>query len=414
MDQTLLIIKLVISGLLGLLIGIERELLIQKEKKEIAAGLRTFTLITLLGTLSSYISTHMIWFLPLMLSGIILLNLASYFATSKKSIGLTTEITMLIAFLIGSLVYYGEEKLAIAFTVLMVTLLSTRKISHNLIKKIKYSELLDALKFAIILFVILPFLPNKNFGPLGFFNPYQIWLMVVFVSGISYIGYILTKVLGPDKGIKITGIFGGLVSSTAVTSSMASKSKIIGKSIEPLVFATVAASSIMFIRTLLLIFVVNPVLSTKLIIPLLTMSFVGILGSLMIWRKEIKVGTEIELKSPFSLWPALKFGFFFALILLISKLANLYLGEIGVYLTSIFSSLVDVTAITLSISAMAGNNISHQTGLISIFLAIISNTIVKFLIAYFSGDKKYSKQVGMIFLLMLLSGMISIFLFYHC
>ena len=411
MDQTLLIVKLVISGLLGLLIGIERELLIQKEKKEIAAGLRTFTLITLLGTLSSYISTHMIWFLPLMLSGIILLNLASYFATSKKSIGLTTEITMLIAFLIGSLVYYGEEKLAIAFTVLMVTLLSTRKISHNLIKKIKYSELLDALKFAIILFVILPFLPNKNFGPLDFFNPYQIWLMVVFVSGISYIGYILTKVLGPDKGIKITGIFGGLVSSTAVTSSMASKSKIIGKSIEPLVFATVAASSIMFIRTLLLIFVVNPVLSTKLIIPLLTMSFVGILGSLMIWRKEIKVGTEIELKSPFSLWPALKFGFFFALILLISKLANLYLGEIGVYLTSIFSSLVDVTAITLSVSAMAGNNISHQTGLISIFLAIISNTIVKFLIAYFSGDKKYSKQVGMIFLLMLLSGMISIFLF---
>ena len=411
MDQTLLIVKLVISGLLGLLIGIERELLIQKEKKEIAAGLRTFTLITLLGTLSSYISTHMIWFLPLMLSGIILLNLASYFATSKKSIGLTTEITMLIAFLIGSLVYYGEEKLAIAFTVLMVTLLSTRKISHNLIKKIKYSELLDALKFAIILFVILPFLPNKNFGPLGFFNPYQIWLMVVFVSGISYIGYILTKVLGPDKGIKITGIFGGLVSSTAVTSSMASKSKIMGKSIGPLVFATVAASSIMFIRTLLLIFVVNPVLSTKLIIPLLTMSFVGILGSLMIWRKEIKVGTEIELKSPFSLWPALKFGLFFTLILLISKLANLYLGEIGVYLTSIFSSLVDVTAITLSISAMAGNNISHQTGLISIFLAIISNTIVKFLIAYFSGDKKYSKQVGMIFLLMLLSGMISIFLF---
>ena len=411
MDQTLLIVKLVISGLLGLLIGIERELLIQKEKKEIAAGLRTFTLITLLGTLSSYISTHMIWFLPLMLSGIILLNLASYFATSKKSIGLTTEITMLIAFLIGSLVYYGEEKLAIAFTVLMVTLLSTRKISHNLIKKIKYSELLDALKFAIILFVILPFLPNKNFGPLDFFNPYQIWLMVVFVSGISYIGYILTKVLGPDKGIKITGIFGGLVSSTAVTSSMASKSKIIGKSIEPLVFATVAASSIMFIRTLLLIFVVNPVLSTKLIIPLLTMSFVGILGSLMIWRKEIKVGTEIELKSPFSLWPALKFGLFFTLILLISKLANLYLGEIGVYLTSIFSSLVDVTAITLSVSAMAGNNISHQTGLISIFLALISNTIVKFLIAYFSGNKKYSKQVGMMFLLILLSGMIAILLF---
>lgn len=410
MDSILLAIKLIISGLLGLLIGSERELLIQKEKIEVATGLRTFALITLLGTLSAYISTYMIWFLPLMLTGVILLNLASYFVTSKKDIGLTTEITVLVAFLIGSLVYYGDEKLAIAFTIIMVLLLSTRKVTHDFVKRIEYSELLDTLKFAIISFVILPFLPNQNFGPFNLLNPYRIWLMVVLSSGISYVGYILTKIFGPERGIKMIGVFGGIASSTAVTSVMANKSKET-QSISPLVFATVVASSIMFIRVLFLISVINPILCTKLVIPFGTMSFVGILSSLTILKRNSKSDGEIKLSSPFRLTPALKFGLFFTITLFASRLANLYLGTTGLYFASLFSGLVDIDAIVLSITTMVGTGLNYETAVISIFLASVANTFFKFLIAYLSGNKNYSKKVGIIFLLIVLFGLISIILF---
>ncbi|MBD3155903.1 MAG: DUF4010 domain-containing protein [Candidatus Aenigmarchaeota archaeon] len=409
MEQNLLLLRLLISGSLGLLIGIEREHLIQKEEKVMAAGIRTFTLITLLGTLSSHISTYFMWFLPLTLFGLILLNIASYIQTSKKSVGLTSEIAILIAFLMGSLVYYGEEKIAIAITVIMVTLLSLRKISHGFVKKIKYSELLDTLKFAIIALVILPFLPNQNFGPFDFFNPRNVWLMVVFVSGISYVGYILNKVMDSDKGIKITGILGGLVSSTAVTSAMAIKSKEVKDKIEPLVFATVTATATMFLRLLILLFIVNPTLSLKMSIPLLVMSLTGILGSFAILRKDGEK-RGIKLESPFRVRPALKFGLIFALILLGSKAANFYFGEEGTYLISLITGFMDIDPIALSISDMVGSTIGYQTAEISIFLALISNTIGKFFISFLSGNKKFWKKVGMMLLLMALVGLLTILL----
>jgi uncharacterized membrane protein (DUF4010 family) len=410
MEQNLLLLRLLISGSLGLLIGIEREHLMQKEEKMMAAGIRTFTLITLLGTLSSHISTYFIWFLPLMLSGVILLNLVSYFQTSKESIGLTSEIAILIAFLVGSLVYYGEEKIAIAFTVIMVTLLSLRKISHKLVKKIKYSELLDALKFGIISLVILPFLPNQSFGPFNFFNPREIWLMVVFVSGISYVGYILTKIFDSDKGIKLSGITGGLVSSTAVTSAMSIRSKKNKNHPKSFAFATVTAFSVMFLRLMILVFFANESLFFQLFFPFSAMFVSGIVGSLVFLKKKGGVETDLELKSPFSLAPALKFGLIFTLVLFLSRISETYFGDTGLYLTSIFSGLAGNTAITLTVATMVGKSIGPQTGLATIFLALISNTVFKFMTAYMTGDREYSKLVGLMFLLILISGLITVLL----
>ncbi len=410
MHQNVLLLKLLISGSLGLLIGIEREHIIQKEEKVMAAGIRTFTLITLLGTLSSHISTYFSWFLPLMLLGVILLNLMSYFQTSKESIGLTSEIAILVAFLVGSLVYYGEEKIAIAFTVIMVTLLSLRKISHKFVKKIKYSELLDTLKFGIIALVILPFLPNQNFGPFNFFNPKEVWLMIVFVSGVSYVGYILTKIFDSDKGLKLSGITGGLVSSTAVTSAMSTRSKKNKKNQKSFAFATVTAFSVMFIRLMILIFFANKSFFFRLLIPFSSMFLSGLIGSFIFLRKKEDIETDVDLKSPFSLGPALKFGIIFSLVLFISSVSEIYFGDTGLYLTSILSGLAGNTAITLSVSTMVGQSISSQVGIISVFLALLSNTVFKFMTAYMTGDKYYAKLVGLMFLIILVTGIISILL----
>ena len=138
---------------------------------------------------------------------------------------------------------------------------------HQFAKKIKMKELGDTLKFAIIAFVILPFLPNKGYGPLEMFNPYLIWLMVVFISGISFVGYIAMKRFG-EKGIELTGILGGLASSTAVTTSFAARSKKNKTIVNALVVGVVLANSVMLIRIMIEVFVINRNLFLELILPL--------------------------------------------------------------------------------------------------------------------------------------------------
>jgi uncharacterized membrane protein (DUF4010 family) len=395
------------------LIGVEREHShIGREK---SSGLRTFILISLFGTLSAMLAeTYAAIILAAAFIGIILIICLGYIATVylEKDIGLANEVAAIITFLLGVMCYLSEfQYLAIILAIAVTTLLATKRTTHEFAQKLKDVEVLDTLKFAVMVLIILPLLPNRNMTLYDSFalNPYEIWMMVILISAISFVGYIFIKWLGADRGIGITGILGGLASSTAVTTTMAQKVKENDLLSDACVFATIIASAVMFIRILVVVFIINSTLLPYLLIPLLAMAVTGILIAAVVWHKRTDVKTQVSLKSPLSIIPALKFGIFFAFVLLAANAANIYFGEAGIYAASMFSGLADVDAITLTLSTMSGSGLVHtKTAVIAITLAAMSNTIVKFSIAYLFGTHRFGKRVGAIFGVMIIVGAIAL------
>lgn len=406
----LLILKFLISLALGALIGIERE---RKQEGAEFAGIRTFILIALMGTLSAYMSKDLPYFWLLSFSGLVVLVGLSYLISTRKNgdVGITTEIAAFLTFILGLLCFTDEGMLlAPILAIILTTILAVKPHLHQFAHQVSEKELLNTLKFLIIAFVILPLLPDEAIGPLAVFNPFQIWLIVVFISAISFTGYILMKFIGPEKGLGVTGVVGGLVSSTAVVTSMAARVKESQFLMKAAVFAATVASSMMFLRILFEVSVINPLLLPHLSAPMIVMGVLGILLGIIIWKRaEIRqMDADLQLENPFSLKPALIFGALFLAILFLSKIANMYLGSSGVYLASIISGVADVDAITISMALLAPETIPHNTAVTAITLAAISNTFFKFLIALFLGTRKFARNIGIIFLIIIIAGIISV------
>lgn len=410
--DTLLILKLVIALAIGALVGLERE---RKSKETEFAGIRTFIFIALLGILSAYLSEIFTYFYLIAFAGLSLLVGLSYWVSTRDNgdVGLTTEVTALLTFSLGLMCYWDDGyKLAPILAILITTLLALKPVLHKIAQKISQKEMTDTLKFLIIAFVILPLLPNQTMGPWEVFNPYQIWLMVVFISGISYAGYILMKIVGPERGLGLTGVVGGLVSSTAVVTAMAARVRESDALMKAAVFAAVVASSMMFLRIFFEVLVINSSLAPLLAAPMIVMGVLGILLGIAVWKSSAikEMDSEIKLKNPFSLKPALIFGALFIVILFISKLASIYLGSRGVYLASIISGVADVDAITISMALLAQDNVlSSTTAVTAITLASISNTLVKFGIALFLGTRNFGKNLGVLFAIIILAGLLAVF-----
>lgn len=405
-----LILRVLISLGIGALIGIERE---RRRKGAEFAGIRTFMLMALLGTLSVFVSETFPYFLLVAFIGLVSLIFASYIMSTKDDgdIGLTSEVAALLTFVLGAICASGEGyKFAPIIAIIITALLALKKYLHLFARRISEREMIDTLKFLVVAFVILPLLPNTYIGPFHVFNPYQIWLMVVFISGISYAGYIAMKIIGPEMGLSVTGIMGGLVSSTAVVTAMAGRVKESESVLKAAVFASVVASSMMFFRILFEVMVINPSLLTLLLPPLFTMGILGIsLGLTLLRTSHENVKSEVKLKNPFSLRPAFIFGALFMIILFISKAANNYMGNMGVYAAGIVSGVADVDAITVSMALLSKNNmISSYTAITTITLASISNTLVKLGIAFLLGTKNFGKKIGMVFASMIFVGLLII------
>jgi uncharacterized membrane protein (DUF4010 family) len=404
--ELVLIEKFLISIALGALLGTEREMSEARSGKK-AAGLRTFTLITLLGTILAHLSEKYPY---LIVVGAVILGLllvAGYWKIGIADVGMTTEVAALTAFSLGVLCYI-EPSLAVMLTILVGIILAIRKRSHTIVEKMKEEELIDTLKFALLALVILPFLPNETVDPLNVLNPYRICLLIVFISGIGYVGYFLIKIFGAKSGTGLTGVLGGLVSSTAVTITMSHHSKKSAQILFPALFATIISNSIMFLRILVEVFVVRRDLVFSLLVPMLAMTAAGVAASLYYWRKQTPSKLEIDLKDPFTISPALKFGLVFAVILMASKLASQYLGSTGVYVTGIVSGLADVNAITLSMATLAGKEVATEVAIRTIILAAISNVIAKTGIAIVFGSAEFKTRMILISAGVILVGMVII------
>jgi uncharacterized membrane protein (DUF4010 family) len=405
-----------VALLMGALLGLEREFIQQKEEVPDFAGIRTFSLIALLGAVSAFIGDSL-GLIPIavVFGGLILLTIAGYFGAlirNNTNTGITTEVAALLTFLFGVLAMGEQVKIAIALSVITALLLSLKGKLHYIIQRMSYQDIRITLQFALVAAVILPLLPNQTLDPFGLLNPFRIWLMVVFVSGIGFSGYVLMKVLGPNRGINLMGLLGGLASSTASTISFATASRENPGMSALYARAAILASSVMLPRVLLWAFIVSPNLVKVIYAPLLAMFVAGLVIAYTLQQKngldESSLERSFEVANPLKLSTAIKFGLFFALILIIIQFSQEWFGNSGVYLTSLIAGLTDVDAITLSVSRMVSNaQLDLNVAGIAIIIAVLANTVTKSAIASSSGSPELRRTILIAFGLILLVGLVS-------
>ncbi len=392
---------LLIALALGALIGAERGIARVRqrvEEKTSFAGIRTFILISLLGALSLHFANYFgrVFFVASFF-GFILLVTTAYIMTSKreKDVGTTTEVTAILTFLYGALCITEYRLAAVVLAIFTTVILYTKKPAHSFLGRITDEEFYATLKFAIIAFVILPFLPKNDY--LGFFNPYRIWLIVVIISAIEFVGYVIMKLLPPRKGIAIMGFLGGIISSTALVINASRESKRELMLINSLAFSSALASSTVFLKLIIEASIVNKAMVNKVAFPMIIMFMFGMTGAFFLWRRskgeeEIQ---KINLKSPFTLSPALKFAIFFAFIILITTFAHRYFGVSGIYATSAIGGLANLDAPTVSLASLAPGEITAEVATFGIVIAACINTISKAGIALLLGSKEFSKLVAL-------------------
>jgi uncharacterized membrane protein (DUF4010 family) len=385
-----------ISLLLGGLIGIEREFKKQRERKIFFGGVRTFILISLLGTLSGALSQHfglpVVFISLLALSGLIGISLIL-----ERAPGLTSEISGLLTFLIGLLCSNRNYQLASFLSISLLFVLSFKEQMHKFVKHLTLEDLYAFLKFAAVTFVVYPLLPDRAFYGV---NPREVWTMVVVISGIDFLGYVLTKIAG-ERGVVITGLIGGLVSSTAVTATFSPLSKINPHLLREYASGIVGASSIMFPRMVVLASVVNLKFAKYLLIPSLTAFILGIAYSYVISKHKTQNRANVKVTNPFELSTAIKFGLFYALILFLARNAIKYFGNYGLYVVASISGLSDVDAITLSTAKLYSSGIVEIfAGIFAVLLAAFVNTVFKWFLTGFMGTKELFKLTAPGFILL--------------
>lgn len=381
---------------IGLLIGLERE-----RNPSAKAGLRTFALVALFGTMSALLSTKLgsPWLLIaglLAVAGtIVAANLNN--PREENDPGTTTVIALVLCYMLGAMIWYGLAKLAVMLAIGVTALLYFKPELRGLSQKLMRRDLVAVLQFSVLTFIVLPILPDQNYGPYGAFNPHQAWLMVVLISGISLAGYAALQVIGTRYGAPLLGFLGGLVSSTATTMIYAKH----GKS-NP-VMSNLAASVIVIASMVVLIrlMVVSAAVAFGALPGLLPVLAGGLVSGLVValynWRKMSKA-TELyipETSNPAELHTAIGFGLLYVAVLLGAAWMADIAGSQGLYAVALASGLTDVDAITLSSLRLFNlGQLTEQQTVTAITLAFLANLAFKFGMVVFIGGWTLARQVA--------------------
>ena len=370
---------------IGFLVGLQREFSYRKAQAPASAGVRTFSLLSLSGCAAAFVAeTARSPALLAVFFGVVgALVVASYLATTRSGdVGSTTEVAELITVLNGALCYWGMLQLAAAIGVATTVVLSAKLPLQKLVEKLTTEDLVATLKFGVVTAIVLPVLPREPLGPPPFdvLVPYDLWRMVVLISAIGFVGYVLIQIVGPKRGIGLTGILGGLVSSTALTLSFAQKSREDDRLAKPFALAIVVAWTMMFARILAAVAVINRDLLDALWLPLSATGAAGAAyGAWLHFSDRASPETEIQFSNPFEVGPALRFGLLYGVVLLVSRAAQLEFGDRGVLLSALVAGVADVDAITLSLSELSRT--SQGLGLAAaasgVMVAAMANTALK-------------------------------------
>ncbi len=449
MDQ-ILFWNFILAIALGALIGTEREMPRSGTTPGGASGfggIRSYALLSLLWALTAWMDITMgtdIWKISgLAISAIFVVIAYAYSSFAKDRMGVTSEYAALLTYLIGVITLSGHRTIAVILAILILVILSSKEYLRKLRERFSRTELGDALKFAVISLVALPLLPNQRFSILEilqfftggdisfsheilsmhFFNPFGIWLFVVIMAGVEYIGYILSKVLGNRGGVLISGAIGGMISSTATTAAMTNKSKQYPQNRNAYIAATLIASTIMCIRVIAISGFYSREILSVVTIPALCM-LMGLLGTayyfyrqtptVRVMKKDEPAPSEnTQYESPFRLVPAMQFALVIVAVKFVSGLGLIYKDildpRIFNYALGAISGLADVDAITQDMASKAGEgSITLTIAASTILIAAMANNIVKASIAYRWGERLFGRGVVIGFGLSIIFGLTAI------
>lgn len=413
-----------VSLFIGILIGLQREYASEthgnsESRSQMFAGVRTFALMALVGCTAALLADLLgsPWVFVAIIVPLGALITVGYFVTaSRGDAGMTTEVAAVATVLVGALCYWGELILAVALGVTITVLLSLKLELHRFAARLTREDILSALQFAVITAIILPLLPDETFGPVPFdiFNPYHIWLFVVLISGISFLGYVLMKATNVQQGIPLTGLLGGLASSTATTLSFAQRSHKNRLFARPFALAIMLAWTVMFGRAMVEIGTVNPNLLRVAWLPLALTGGSGLAYCAYLYFSAPGEDDEeeVSLANPFNLGPAIKFGLIYTAVLIISRGGQYYFGETGLYVSSVIAGLADVDAIALSMAELS--NQAGGPGLPiaarAVVMAALANTFAKGTLVVVTGSALLRRELLPGFILMLVVGVGAILL----
>jgi uncharacterized membrane protein (DUF4010 family) len=374
---------------IGLLVGIERYKS-RSEGEQKSAGVRTFTVIALLGVTTAVLDNPML--AAVSFAGLLFFLGLGYWRESEKSLGLTTETSALLTFWLGYLTL-THEVLAVGTAIVLVAVLAHKQTLHGFVKgQLSETEFYDTLKFLLVVFVVYPLLPDGYLTDYELIRPSQLWLLVIILSTISWSGYVLMRLLGRQRGVQVNALMGGLVSTTAITITLAQHAARAPEAARFFGVTAVMANAVQAPRLLVLMWVVDPALAAFMALPLLAMLGTGIVGSFVIghlgrvWSEEPDL--EVLMDNPYRFWPALKFALLIMVVLIASKVAQQALGDTVIYGVSAIAGLADVSAIAISMADMSAERlISLEMGAISVVIALAANAVMKVGLALASGSR---------------------------
>lgn len=407
---------------IGALVGLEREKRKADDGDIGLGGIRTFILIAMAGAVSAWLAVQLD--APVIFAAGLTLVAALVLAGHVVGLqqghggpGLTTEIAAVVVYLLGGAVLFGYAQIGVVLGIVTSAVLAFKQPLHGVVRRLGEDDIFAGLKLLIATFIVLPLLPDRPVDPLGALNPYRLWLLVILISALSLVGYVAVRILGQTRGTAITGLAGGLVSSTAVTLSFSKRSRegqVDAGLGDALAAGILLAWVMMFGRIGVEVTVVNPALLGGLVLPMTVMASLSALGGLLYLRRSSTVGakaagaSEVPLTNPFRLTSAVRFAAFFAVVLLVVKLVERNFAGEGLYVVAALAGLTDIDAITLSMANYARTGGEERVAVNAITIAALTNTTVKGLMVYALSAPVLKRRVAWAAGVILAAGLVTL------
>jgi uncharacterized membrane protein (DUF4010 family) len=417
-DSTI-VAGLAVSMAIGLLIGLERQQAMARKEGEVTpAGLRTFPLFALTGSLAALLGTTAPWVPAVAVVAVVaLLGVHRLgLVVEHRETGVTTEAAAVVTLLLGmiavspTVIADPRARLSVvaAVGVVVALLLSVKPKLQAIVARISEDDLFATLQLLVVALVALPLLPDAGFGPYDAINPARTGRMILLIGGVGYVGFVASRLLGPGRGLVVTGLVGGLVSSTAVTFSMARRAKDEPAIVPSCTLAIAAANAMMVGRVALTAGLIAPSLLPALLAPLGAMLVVGLvlLVPLVKRAREAQAKGSFTVDNPFDLKSAVVFGLLFAGVIVLAKFVRATLGDAALVVAGLAAGLTDVDAITVSTATLANDGLSSGVAAATILAAVLSNTAVKTGIAYATGGRAIGQRMLRLNGAMLVAGVV--------
>jgi uncharacterized membrane protein (DUF4010 family) len=371
-------LRFLVAVALGFLVGLERERYRALSRQTLFAGVRTYTIISMYGYGCAWLfRSHVDYALPLGMLTLAGFAVTGYITKLKEGrVGWTSEISAALTFVVGSLCLLTDIWIPMALGIVNTFLLSEKAELEKLVEKLDKAEYLAVVKFLLVTLIILPALPNREFTPFNI-NPARVWQIVILVSSLGFIGYIFSKLFGNKVGLWLSGILGGIVSSTAVSVSMGRLAQRDPKRAPEALRAALLACSVMYLRILVLLGILNPLLLAVLWWKLVALFLIGVASAFTFRRTgppaALSEGTVLQ--NPFEIRPALLFAAAFVLLSVATVFVRNLYGSGGLLVVAALVGVTDIDPFILSLvhGSVAEFNLIAR----AIIIAMMSNTILK-------------------------------------